>query len=64
MDLELICKMGHNSPAARPEFIDLSLNVSSSGIEQGTVDEADNGNENDGEAIVGTKLIQKQQMKG
>jgi hypothetical protein len=47
-DLELICKMGHNSPAARPEFIDMSLNVSSSGIEQGTVDEADSGDENDG----------------
>jgi len=28
-------KIGNNSPAARPEFIDLSLNASSSGIEQG-----------------------------
>jgi hypothetical protein len=44
-DLELICKMGHNSPAARPEFIDLSLNASSSSIEQETVDESDNGDE-------------------
>ena len=26
-DLELICKMGHNSPAARPEFVDLSLDA-------------------------------------
>src|SRR5215217_4123561 len=24
-DLELICKSGNNSPAARPEFVDLSL---------------------------------------
>jgi hypothetical protein len=24
-DLELICKTGHNSPASRPEFLDLSL---------------------------------------
>ena len=24
-DLELICKTGHNSPASRPEFVDLSL---------------------------------------
>ena len=54
-DLELICKMGHNSPAARPEFIDLSLNVSSSGIEQETGDEADNGNENDGEGDSGNE---------
>jgi hypothetical protein len=54
-DLELICKIGNNSPAARPEFIDLSLNASSSGIEQGTVDEAVNGNENDGEGDSGNE---------
>jgi hypothetical protein len=52
-DLELICKIGNNSPAARPEFIDLSLNASSNGIEQGTVDESDNGDENDGEGDSG-----------
>jgi hypothetical protein len=46
-DLELICKIGNNSPAARPEFVDLSLNVSSSSIEQETVDESDSGDEND-----------------
>jgi hypothetical protein len=23
----LICKTGHNSPAARPEFVDISLNA-------------------------------------
>jgi hypothetical protein len=49
-DLELTCKIGNNSPAARPEFIDLSLNASSSDIEQGTIDEADNGDEIDGGA--------------
>jgi hypothetical protein len=33
--LELLCKSGHNSPASRPEFIDINLNeVSASGIEQ------------------------------
>jgi hypothetical protein len=37
--------MGHNSPAARREFIDLSLNASSSSIEQEMVDESDNGDE-------------------
>src|SRR5919108_4902721 len=26
-DLELICKSGNNSPAARPEFVDISLNA-------------------------------------
>lgn len=52
-DLELICKIGNNSPAARPEFIDLSLNASSNGIEQVTVDEADNGDGNDGEGDSG-----------
>ena len=26
-DLELTCKTGHNSPAARPEFVDLSLDA-------------------------------------
>ena len=26
-DLELICKMGHNSPAARPEFVNISLDT-------------------------------------
>src|SRR5262245_14497100 len=29
-ELELICKTGNNSPASRPEFVDLSLNASSS----------------------------------
>jgi len=29
-DLELICKTGHNSPATRPEFVDLSLNATRS----------------------------------
>jgi hypothetical protein len=29
-DLELLCKTGNNSPASRPEFVDLSLNASGS----------------------------------
>jgi hypothetical protein len=28
-DLELICKIGHNSPASRPEFIDINLDEAS-----------------------------------
>ena len=34
-DLELLCKTGHNSPASRPEFIDINLDeVTASGTEQ------------------------------
>jgi hypothetical protein len=36
-DLELICKTGNNSPATRPEFVDLSLNATSDGFQQTTV---------------------------
>jgi hypothetical protein len=35
-DLELTCKIGNNSPASRPEFVDLSLNVTG-GTEQVTI---------------------------
>ena len=39
-DLELICKLGHNSPASRPEFIDINLEeVSASESEQEGTDE-------------------------
>jgi hypothetical protein len=38
-DLELICKSGNNSPASRPEFIDLSLNDTSGDVEQVTIEE-------------------------
>ena len=34
--LELICKTGNNSPATRPEFVDLSLNATG-GVQQATV---------------------------
>jgi hypothetical protein len=34
-NLELLCKTGHNSPASRPEFIDINLDeVTASGTEQ------------------------------
>ena len=39
--------------AARPDFIDMSLNASSSSIEPETVNEANNGDENDGEGDSG-----------
>src|ERR687892_2710606 len=47
-ELELICKTGNNSPASRPEFVDLTLNASGSddaGIEQPVAaNEEDSGN--------------------
>ena len=53
-NLELICKIGNNSPAARPEFVDLSLNASSSsGSEQVTAEEGDSVDENDEEGDSG-----------
>ena len=46
-DLDVICKSGHNSPAARPEFVDLSLNTTREDVEQ--VDEGEgNSDEDDG----------------
>jgi hypothetical protein len=36
-DLELICKTGNNSPATRPEFVDLSLNATGGGVQQAAV---------------------------
>jgi hypothetical protein len=34
-DLELLCKIGHNSPASRPEFVDINLDeVTVSGTER------------------------------
>jgi hypothetical protein len=51
-DLELICKSGHNSPAARPEFADLSLNATATNTQQETTEQGnsiENDNENGGE---------------
>jgi hypothetical protein len=44
-DLELICKTGNNSPASRPEFVDLSLNAS--GNDDADVDQVAATNEED-----------------
>jgi hypothetical protein len=44
-DLEVICKSGHNSPAARPEFVDLSLNTTREDVEQ--VDEGEGNSDED-----------------
>ena len=56
-DLELICKSGQNSPAARPEFVDISLNTTATAdatidTQQETTEEGDaieNDNDNEGQ---------------
>ncbi|CAN5121651.1 hypothetical protein BH18THE2_BH18THE2_14430 [soil metagenome] len=47
-DLEMICTTGNNSPASRPEFVDLSLNATSD-IEQLSTEDSDSGDEDSGE---------------
>ena len=51
-DLNPICSTGQNSPASRPEFIDISLNATTTGTQQEATEEGDaieNDNENEGE---------------
>jgi hypothetical protein len=45
-NLDLICSTGQNSPASRPEFVDLSLNVTSKG-DQAVQQEQNGENESD-----------------
>ena len=47
-ELELICKIGNNSPASRPEFVDLSLNATG-GIDQVTIEEGDSEDDSEGD---------------
>jgi hypothetical protein len=54
-DLEMICTTGNNSPASRPEFVDLSLNATSD-IDQLSTEDGDNSdedNEEDGDSSPG-----------
>ena len=48
-DLGLICSTGNNSPALRPEFVDLSLNTTSEVDQalQQEIDGRDNGDDGD-----------------
>jgi hypothetical protein len=45
-DLEPICSTGNNSPALRPEFVDLSLNATSE-VDQAVQQEGNGGDEDD-----------------
>jgi hypothetical protein len=47
-DLEMVCTTGNNSPASRPEFVDLLLNATSD-IEQLSTEDIDSGDEDSGE---------------
>jgi hypothetical protein len=47
-DLELTCKIGNNSPASRPEFVDLSLNATG-GIEQVTIEKGNSEDDAEGD---------------
>jgi hypothetical protein len=40
----LVCTTGHNSPAARPEFVDISLNATTNAAAE-TPEEVDEGDE-------------------
>ena len=42
----MICNTGHNSPAARPEFVDVSLNATSE-VDQAIQQEENGDGEND-----------------
>src|SRR5215212_7672969 len=51
-DLNPICSTGQNSPASRPEFIDISLNATTTDTQQEATEEGDaieNDNGNEGE---------------
>jgi hypothetical protein len=54
-DLELICTTGNNSPASRPEFVDLSLNATSDieHLSEEGGDSGDEDNEEDGDSSPG-----------
>ena len=48
-DLNLICNTGQNSPASRPEFVDISLNATSNTPSDETISEESEGVEREGE---------------
>jgi hypothetical protein len=43
--LEPICTTGNNSPAARPEYVDISLNTTASGLTENGLPEDSRGDE-------------------
>jgi hypothetical protein len=46
-DLNMICSTGQNSPASRPEFVDLSLNATTTDTQQETMGEGGTTENND-----------------
>jgi hypothetical protein len=46
VDLNMVCNTGQNSPASRPEFVDISLNATSTTLSDETIgEESDGGDE-------------------
>ncbi|MGB7677344.1 MAG: hypothetical protein WBL49_00920, partial [Nitrososphaeraceae archaeon] len=49
-DLNMVCNTGQNSPASRPEFVDISLNATSTTLSDETIsEESDEGDEGNGD---------------
>jgi hypothetical protein len=49
-DLNMVCNTGQNSPASRPEFVDISLNATSTTLSDETIsEESEEGNEGNGD---------------
>lgn len=49
-DLNMVCNTGQNSPASRPEFVDISLNATSTiSSDETTSEEPDEGDEGNGD---------------
>src|ERR671918_107473 len=48
-DLNMVCNTGQNSPASRPEFVDITLNATSTTLSDETIsEESDEGDEGNG----------------
>lgn len=73
-NLELMCKTGDNSPASRPEFVDLSLNTTSGDVQQATaaeevetitvVEEEDSNDEDQEEVVDQTDEMESEVEEG
>lgn len=49
-DLNMVCNTGQNSPASRPEFVDISLNATSTTLSDETIsEESEEGDEGNGD---------------
>ena len=73
-NLELMCKTGDNSPASRPEFVDLSLNTTRGDVQQATgaegeetttvAEEGDSNDEDQEEVVAQTDETESEAKEG